>query len=262
MLNKGLVLVFLQIFWLGVVGAGLVWAQSAEVQTSDSKEVPIGEIYYVVHPQTPWYASPDSSDAKGKLNFRETVWVESRLQNWFYIQRAQGDYGYVPASVLSNVWIKANKSQGKMYVYRGTELLKSFPADFGTNMQDTVKTQRGSVEDKRHWITPEGRFYIVEKNDQSAFYKAFLLSYPRPEDAERGYRKGLVTAQQVRIIQQAHDRFQRPPMNTPLGGMIEIHGKGSGKRLNWTQGCIAIRDFYMDELWEYVQVGTPVLVER
>ena len=50
-------------------------------------------------------------------------------------------------------------------------------------------------------------------------------------------------------------------MNTALGGMIEIHGHGTGARSNWTQGCIAVRNDAMDRLWRWVAVGTPVVVE-
>ena len=50
-------------------------------------------------------------------------------------------------------------------------------------------------------------------------------------------------------------------MNTMLGGWIEIHGDGTGAGTNWTQGCIAIENERMDEIWSMVEVGTPVLSE-
>ena len=50
-------------------------------------------------------------------------------------------------------------------------------------------------------------------------------------------------------------------MNTRLGGLIEIHGSGSGRQRAWTRGCVALRNVHMDELWEIVGVGTPVVIE-
>jgi L,D-peptidoglycan transpeptidase YkuD (ErfK/YbiS/YcfS/YnhG family) len=50
-------------------------------------------------------------------------------------------------------------------------------------------------------------------------------------------------------------------MNTPLGGWIEIHGEGTGASTNWTQGCVAVENRVMNELWTQVSVGTPVLIE-
>ncbi len=51
-------------------------------------------------------------------------------------------------------------------------------------------------------------------------------------------------------------------MHTALGGMIEIHGDGTGVSNNWTQGCVAIHNTHIDKLWAWVEVGTPVIIEK
>jgi lipoprotein-anchoring transpeptidase ErfK/SrfK len=49
-----------------------------------------------------------------------------------------------------------------------------------------------------------------------------------------------------------------PPGRGPGGG-IEIHGHG-GRSINWTNGCVALRDDQMDRLYAAVGVGTPVTI--
>jgi lipoprotein-anchoring transpeptidase ErfK/SrfK len=55
--------------------------------------------------------------------------------------------------------------------------------------------------------------------------------------------------------------MRMPPMNTELGGWVEIHGDGTGAATNWTRGCVAVTNDDMNTLWWWTQVGTPVLVE-
>jgi murein L,D-transpeptidase YafK len=104
--------------------------------------------------------------------------------------------------------------------------------------------------------TPEGRFRVSGRIPKSQFYKAFLLSYPEVEDAERGLRDGIVSASQAEAIRLAHEEGRPPPHDTPLGGLVEIHGSGSGS--DWTLGCVAMDDEAIDELWGIVRVGTWV----
>lgn len=94
--------------------------------------------------------------------------------------------------------------------------------------------------DKR---TPEGHYIIDSRNADSRFYKALHVSYPSADDRARAAKLGV-----------------------PPGGAIMIHGLpnglawiGSAHRLyDWTQGCIALTDSEMDEVWNLVPVGTPV----
>jgi len=135
------------------------------------------------------------------------------------------------------------------------------PADFGFNAYSD-KERRGSEGERDHWRTPEGTFFVVRKNPYSQFYKAFLLNYPNAEDAERGLRTGLISKRQHDAIMAADRASRVPPMNTLLGGMIEIHGEGTGLSTNWTQGCVAVENSQMDRLWDWVPEGAPVIIEK
>jgi lipoprotein-anchoring transpeptidase ErfK/SrfK len=50
-----------------------------------------------------------------------------------------------------------------------------------------------------------------------------------------------------------------PPQNTKLGGLIYIHGNGS--RTDWTWGCVALENWEFKELYDAIEVGTPVSIK-
>ncbi len=180
--------------------------------------------------------------------------------NWCRVRTAEGQTGYLPAEMISNVWIRISKADRQLYLYRGTRLVEVFDIDVGYNAF-ADKKQQGSRRDRDHWRTPEGTFYVVHKNPRSDFYKALVLNYPTAQDAERGLKEGLISRRQYEAIVDAQEERRMPPMDTQLGGWIEIHGQGTGGATNWTQGCVAVENRVMNQLWTTVGVGTPVLIE-
>ena len=107
--------------------------------------------------------------------------------------------------------------------------------------------------------TPEGDFYIFAKNDKSAFYLSLGISYPNAAHAARGLRDKLITKAQYDTIIQALESKKAPPQNTKLGGDIYIHGHGSSS--DWTWGCVALENDDIRELFNAVEVGTPVTIK-
>ena len=206
------------------------------------------------------YSTPDASTPYVHLKFREPVYRVGESAGWLEVQTEDGARGFVRRSAVSNIWIRVSKANKTLYVYRGTDLIKKIPADFGLNAF-ADKERRGSTIEPDHWRTPDGTFYVVNRNPKSQFYKALVLNYPTSEDAERGRNEKLITEAQYRAIVEAERNQRTPPMNTPLGGWIEIHGRGTGVGENWTQGCVAVRDAHIDEIWHLAQVGTPVVIE-
>lgn len=91
--------------------------------------------------------------------------------------------------------------------------------------------------------TPEGRYILDFKKADSAYYKAFHVSYPNANDVERARQAGV----------------------SP-GGNIMVHGQKNGfgwasgitQQINWTQGCIAMTNDDMDAMWALVDAGTPI----
>jgi murein L,D-transpeptidase YafK len=154
---------------------------------------------------------------------------------------------------LTNPQIVIVKSQRQLRLYSDNQLLRTYDVGLGFNpVPDKVKEGDGA--------TPEGEFYIFTKNERSAYYLSLGISYPNIEDARRGLRDGLVNDEQYHQIVDAVQSGGAPPQNTPLGGLIYIHGRGS--RTDWTWGCVALDDENMKELFEAVPVGTKITIEH
>lgn len=94
--------------------------------------------------------------------------------------------------------------------------------------------------------TPEGVFAVEERNENSDYHLALRLSYPDERHQARADSLGV----------------------SP-GGDIMIHGLPAGRGMlgarhrlvDWTNGCIALTDQEIEELWQAVPVGTPVEIK-
>jgi len=153
---------------------------------------------------------------------------------------------------LVNPKIVVKKSERRMMLFSEGKLVRTYQVGLGLSpVGDKMR-----AGDHR---TPEGDFYIFVKNPRSAFYLSLGVSYPNAEHASRGLRDGLITRSQYTRIIDALKRKATPPQNTPLGGTIYIHGRGS--QSDWTWGCVALDDAEMRELFDAVEVRTPVTIE-
>ena len=118
----------------------------------------------------------------------------------------------------------------------------------------TVKSYRVSLgsEPMGHKVqqgdgrTPEGNYFISGRNPQSSYHRSLRISYPSAADRAKAAKSGL-----------------------DPGGDIMIHGLPNGlgwigrlhRLLDWTQGCIAVTNGEMNELWKSVPDGTPIAIE-
>jgi murein L,D-transpeptidase YafK len=91
--------------------------------------------------------------------------------------------------------------------------------------------------------TPEGVYVLDSRNEHSKFYKSIHISYPN-----------------------TRDRASARQMGVSPGGDVFVHGLpngfgavGAAHRLkDWTDGCIAVTDEEMDEIWRAVRNGTVI----
>lgn len=148
-----------------------------------------------------------------------------------------------------------------MYFRYGNTALKQYRISAGT------KTDGGDKEKEGDFRTPRGEFYICTKVKYSPpkgylGSRWMLLSYPTIEDAERGLKKGLITLEVYNDIKESVLKKEIPPQNTILGSAIGIHGGARpGLLKDWTAGCIGMYDQDVEEIFEYVNVGTRVVIE-
>ena len=223
-------------------------------------EVDSAPVFYVVERGVRVHSEPRGSRSRRiVLNIRDAVRVLSEEDGWSHIEW-NNRRGYVRTSALSNLWIRVDKSDRLVYVYEGAELIRTYPMDVSMSDEDKVRLSVRGEQD--HYRIPEGVFFVARRNLNSQYYRALVISYPNQAHAARGLRDGLISRDQYDAIVRADMAFREPPMGTPLGGLIEIHGSGSGRQRAWTRGCIALRNVHMSELWDWVHVGTPVIIEQ
>ena len=143
------------------------------------------------------------------------------------------------------------KTKRTLEVYDNGSLVKTFSMVLGFSPD-------GDKEIERDGKTPEGEFYVATKNPQSRFHLSLGLSYPSRDDAERGFKKGLITKAERDAILAAIQKGEMPPQKTALGGEIYIHGGGIER--DWTWGCVALKNEEIEELFAAIPAGTKVTI--
>jgi murein L,D-transpeptidase YafK len=113
--------------------------------------------------------------------------------------------------------------------------------------------------------TPEGDYHLRSRGWDSRFHLFLIIDYPSREDAEAGFRAGLISLRTFGEILEAHERGVLPPQNTALGGIVGLHGEGvrwsgDSEHLNWTNGCIAMTDAQIEFLAARSPSGTLVTI--
>ena len=114
----------------------------------------------------------------------------------------------------------------------------------------SVAIGRGGLEPKQvqgDHKTPEGLYVVDRHKRDSRFHRALHVSYPNDADRERARRLG-----------------------SEPGGDIMIHGIQNGlgwlgplhRIVDWTDGCIAVTDSEIEEIWSAVPDGTPVEIRQ
>ena len=132
------------------------------------------------------------------------------------------------------------KKERKMYLYKDNKVTNTLPVSLGKNPIGH-KQQQG---DNR---TPEGEFWISRKLCSPKYFRSLCISYPRPEDKANAARRGVNPGGAVTLHGQ-------PTWNAD--------GKGDSYTLskNWTQGCVAVTNSAMKELWYAVREGVPIVI--
>jgi murein L,D-transpeptidase YafK len=121
-----------------------------------------------------------------------------------------------------------------MVLLSGDAVVRQYRVALGRNPAGP-KLQEGDGK------TPEGRYVIDRRNPKSAYHLSLHISYPDAADRERARAAGV-----------------------DPGGDIMIHGLKNGelREGDWTQGCIAVTDEEMDEIWKLVADGAQVVIEE
>ncbi len=166
------------------------------------------------------------------------------------------------AAATEPLRIRVWKARHKLEVLSGAKIVRSYRISLGVSPIGP-KTVRGDGK------TPVGAYAVYGKRPSKRFRWFLALNYPAKEDADRAFAANRISADTWADIWVADKTGQEPPWDTPLGAFVGIHGTGAGGRTgklrlasDWTDGCIALSDRDIDELYEMVPVGTVVEIRE
>jgi len=132
-----------------------------------------------------------------------------------------------------------DKSDRRLTLYHDGRLVKTYEVALGKNPVGT-KVRRG---DSR---TPEGLYFIEGRNPRSKYHLSLRISYPADRDRMRAAKLGVST-----------------------GGDIMIHGLPKAfqsvgslhRQQDWTEGCVAVTNDEIEEIWRSVPNGVWILIK-
>ena len=132
--------------------------------------------------------------------------------------------------------ILVEKGARRLYLLSRGEVVGEYPVRLGLS-------PKGHKQFEGDFRTPEGVYYLSRRNARSEFFLSVEISYPNDADRARAKQEGV-----------------RP------GGLIMIHGQPNVPRRpadyyarsDWTDGCIAVSNSDMVEIWQRTRIGIPI----
>ena len=150
---------------------------------------------------------------------------------------SRGDiFESAPAAFGTADRVIVHKAQRTLALFRDGQPLRSYHISLGLN-------PNGAKEREGDFRTPEGRYLLTRRNPQSDFFLSIQVSYPGPQDLAAARQNGVAP-----------------------GGLIMIHGLPNVPRYprerylssDWTDGCIALSNEDMLEVWLLTRPDTPI----
>ena len=129
------------------------------------------------------------------------------------------------------------KSHRQLLLMRGDEVLKTYIVSLGGDPVGP-KTRHGDNK------TPEGTYILDRHNANSQYHRSIHISYPNADDVARARKLGVSPGGELFIH----------------GLPNEFHGHSDALG-DWTEGCIAVTNAEIDEIWRAVADGTPIEIK-
>lgn len=144
----------------------------------------------------------------------------------------------LPSDVRADL-VVVRKADRRLDLYQSGRLLKSYAVSLG-------RQPSGHKERQGDGRTPEGEYRLDYRNAGSSFHKSIHISYPNVTDRTAAKSRGV-----------------------DPGGLVMIHGIKNGLgwlgrlhlSIDWTDGCVAVTDREMDELWRAIPDGAKIVLK-
>jgi murein L,D-transpeptidase YafK len=132
--------------------------------------------------------------------------------------------------------VVVRKAERRLYLYNGSKLIGEYKVALGLSPV-------GTKERERDFRTPEGRYYLARRNTHSDYFLSIQVSYPNKEDELKAKKN-----------------------HWAPGGSIMIHGWPNQPKhparyyasSDWTDGCIALSNSDMVEVWMRTRDNIPI----
>lgn len=128
------------------------------------------------------------------------------------------------------------KSERKLYLLKAGEVLRDFDIALGL-MPDGPKQREGDFR------TPEGLYYLGSRNPDSDYFLSLHISYPNQQDIARARAEGVDPGGQIMI----HGQPNEPK-----------YSESRYRNWDWTDGCVAVSNSDMVDIWLMTEEGTPI----
>jgi len=140
------------------------------------------------------------------------------------------------ASSLMADRILIEKGERRLLLLNRGQVIAEYPVKLGLS-------PKGHKQHEGDFRTPEGVYHLSRRNPRSEFFLSVEVSYPSESDRARARAEGL-----------------------PPGGLIMIHGQPNVPRKppeyyatrDWTDGCIAVSNAAMVDIWQRTRLGIPI----
>ena len=128
------------------------------------------------------------------------------------------------------------KSERKLYLLKGGRTLRTMDIALGL-------VPNGHKQAEGDFRTPEGRYKLTERNPASDFFLSILISYPDGNDLQQARKRGVDPGGQIMI----HGMPNEP-----------THSPDYYRWTDWTDGCIAVSNSNMVDIWLMTANNTPI----
>lgn len=140
--------------------------------------------------------------------------------------------------------VRVYKSKHRMDLLFQGRVIKSYRVMLG-------RGGKGAKQKQGDNLVPEGKYFLDFKNPESLFYKSLHISYPNEEDTRRANEAGVEPGGDIMI----HGYPNKPK---PLFKFLKR--MGLIKLVDWTAGCVSVDDNEMEEIFNSLEVMTPITI--
>lgn len=163
------------------------------------------------------------------------------LCGWYFgsLNKLTGQDDIIDEALVDNILVR--KARRQMLLRQGEEVVRAYNISLGRNPVG-AKMKEGDNK------TPEGKYYIVSHNPNSAYHLSLKISYPTESQRQIAHKNGYSAGGDIMV--------HGFPNKAPNFLFAAVH-----RMRDWTAGCIAVTNSEIEQIYRLVKDGTPIVIE-